>query len=86
MHGDVQRLRVAVDRLTEKVDGMVDVMSDVEKTICMFLIANWDKFQNYPGPPPAFPFPPLPVKPKAAVGVGPSPTLATCEGYHFAPR
>lgn len=58
LHGDVQRLWVAVERLTEKVDGMADVMLDMEKTIRMFLIANWDKFQDYLGPPPAFPSPP----------------------------
>ncbi|KAI8534988.1 hypothetical protein RHMOL_Rhmol10G0139800 [Rhododendron molle] len=52
---DVRGLRIIVKGLVERVDAM----SDVEKTIRMLLIVNWDKHQ---GPPPAFPSPPCEAK------------------------
>lgn len=78
---DVCGLKRTVEGLAERVDAMAHTMSDVEKTIHMLLIANWDRLQ---GPPSEFPL--LSAKPKVAEGAGPSNglTLVACEGCHFA--
>ncbi|KAI8571758.1 hypothetical protein RHMOL_Rhmol01G0143700 [Rhododendron molle] len=56
---DICGLKGAVEGLAEKADAMIDTMLDIEKTIHMLLIANWDRLQ---GPPLAFPSPPREAK------------------------
>ncbi|KAF7149509.1 hypothetical protein RHSIM_Rhsim02G0170600 [Rhododendron simsii] len=56
---DICGLKSAVERLAEKVDAMTNTMSDVEHTIRMMLVANWDRLQ---GPPLVLPSPPREAK------------------------